>query len=397
VDIAMEQNPPHGESIKPKTNQQVTARLTDAQSPDLILVGISTASLLVQIKQHHVNLSSHDLYILTSLIIPSFVFIIDALSFSAGTALRLFYYLASLVLWSLAFPLMPSNEDFALAIPVTLLLCVASILVFPPGELTSVDDKHPLTDGSLVSYLTVGWLTALMRRASSRAIGVDDIRPAGIKLSAQHALNEDGVPASHDVRSYGIERGMIRFIAGFCPGSLSAGVALSLCDVVLTLLAPFILQRLLEDRKVVNIVALLFTSVAQAACAAHATLQMRRVAMRTRSGLTALVCDRTLHVPTIGKTETIEPPVLLEVDILGIFYFIERMTNVWVVPSQLILSSIALVYILSWQSVLAGAAATVSLIQYAVGADLQVLTLSSFSSYRCTLTALASLDAKLCS
>ena len=83
--------------------------------------------------------------------------------------------------------------------------------------------------------------------------------------------------------------------------------------------------------------------------------------MRMRSGLTALVCDRTLNIPATGKTETIEPSVLLEVDILGIFYFIERMSNVWVVPAQLILSSAALVYILNWQSVLAGAGATVSL------------------------------------
>jgi hypothetical protein len=314
---------------------------------------------VAHLHRRDVNSTRCDVYILTSLIVGSLTSIADGLLYSAASPLRLGYNLACFLLWSLDYPLIDGGRAFAVAVPALFLLCTAGLLVNPSERKPLEKGSNPLTEGSFISCLTLDWLTPLLQTSARRAITTNDTWPVGPNLSVRHALREDGIPGKQPIQSLGVDEGLLRFIARISPGPLAMSTLLSLGDIALTLLAPFILRNLLENRRFTSITALVSASILQAVFSAHSILQMRRVAIQLRSGLTALICDKVMDVPALRGSQTVEPSVLIEVDVLSIFYFIEKMNNLWLIPIQIIVRAGALMYILNWQSVIAAGVATV--------------------------------------
>ncbi|KAH8892201.1 P-loop containing nucleoside triphosphate hydrolase protein [Thozetella sp. PMI_491] len=148
---------------------------------------------------------------------------------------------------------------------------------------------------------------------------------------------------------------------------LIACVVLALIELVTVILQPFLLQRLLADPKPSIIAAAFVAGILHALCANHIMLIMRLVGVRLRSAMTALVCDKGLDQPAVAGVGGSAPPssdpaVIIEVDLVHIFTLVENLNGMWFIPLQLVVSLMAAMYILGWQSVLAACGAALLIV-----------------------------------
>ncbi|KAH8884193.1 P-loop containing nucleoside triphosphate hydrolase protein [Thozetella sp. PMI_491] len=129
--------------------------------------------------------------------------------------------------------------------------------------------------------------------------------------------------------------------------------ALSIAELVAVTVQPFLIQDLIQQRKPSTVVVAGLVGLVQGLGSAHALLLLRKIGMRVRSGLTALVCDRGLEHASIASGAA-DPSILIEVDLSSVFMLVESMNSFWVLPLQIVVSLAAVMYILGWLSVLIG-------------------------------------------
>lgn len=129
-------------------------------------------------------------------------------------------------------------------------------------------------------------------------------------------------------------------------------------------LQPFLLGALLEQRRYIFVIALFITGMVGGAARAHARYQLRMAGMGFRAALTALICDRNLEISSAASvTNAPDPVILMEVDLPQVFALVEAIHTTYLAPPQCITGFIALAYILTWQSMLAGFGLMVSIVK----------------------------------
>ncbi|KAM0207163.1 hypothetical protein ACHAQD_012169 [Fusarium lateritium] len=76
--------------------------------------------------------------------------------------------------------------------------------------------------------------------------------------------------------------------------------------------------------------------------------------LKIRSRMTARAGIKSLQSLTNSTTQTIAPSVIIEVDTSNVAMFVELYRDLWMIPLQVVISLISLVYLLEWRSVFAG-------------------------------------------
>ena len=219
---------------------------------------------------------------------------------------------------------------------------------------------HPFSKPpSTLSYLTVSWINPLLKHAASNNLQVTDIWDTDADLGVRHSLCEGELSkARSGLSSRPLPTSFVALVANSFSRLLLISAVLSLIEVAMLTIQPFIVQSLIQEREPYIIVEGALVTIIQGLCSFHALLLQRKIGMKIRSGLTALVCDKSVEHAQVGSISS-DPSVLIEVDLFYVFTIIENINGIWSLPLQIFVSLGAVIYILGWKSVLAACCAAV--------------------------------------
>ncbi|KAM0080099.1 hypothetical protein ACKRZS_007760 [Fusarium odoratissimum] len=222
-----------------------------------------------------------------------------------------------------------------------------------PYQVPDGAGKHPLTHTPFLPSITLSWLDPLLKRATRFELLTEHLWPIDEKLGEPYALTD--ADASLERWRFLLPKGLARVLLLEYTGPLVRSGLLEVVGIVTVSLQPFLLGALLEQRRYTFVVALFTTGVVGGAARAHARYQLRMAGMRLRAALTALICDRNLEILSAANAANApDPVILMEVDLLQVFALVEAIHTTYLAPLQCIIGFIALAYILTWQSMLAG-------------------------------------------
>ncbi|CVL07585.1 YCF1-Vacuolar `full-size` ABC transporter responsible for vacuolar sequestration of glutathione-S-conjugates [Fusarium mangiferae] len=222
-----------------------------------------------------------------------------------------------------------------------------------PYQVPDGAGKHPLTHTPFLPSITLSWLDPLLKRATRFELSTEHLWPIDEKLGEPYALTE--ADASLQRWRFLLPKGLPRIMLLECTGPLVRSGLLEMVAIVTVSLQPFLLGALLEQRRYTSVIALFITGMVGGAARAHARYQLRMAGMGLRAALTALICDRNLEISSAASvTNAPDPVILMEVDLPQVFALVEAFHTTYLAPLQCIIGFIALAYILTWQSMLAG-------------------------------------------
>ncbi|KAH7129790.1 hypothetical protein B0J13DRAFT_644741 [Dactylonectria estremocensis] len=206
------------------------------------------------------------------------------------------------------------------------------ILPLPLVPLSSTAAHRPVAETDLLSRVTLTWLSPLLDRAASGAVKAEDLWPVDQPVSVRLVTATEWDPS---VR--GLSSGIIDFIARRHKRGSIFGAVLGFIESTVTMIQPFLLQKLPVRRDALAVSAMLVASIILAVSGTHAIDYMKVVALGVKAQLTAEVGVKSLHLAPRTSSWGAVPSVLIESDI-----------------NNVAVSICAPVYILGWQSVLAG-------------------------------------------
>ncbi|KAJ3537625.1 hypothetical protein NM208_g6236 [Fusarium decemcellulare] len=254
--------------------------------------------------------------------------------------------------WTLMCILLNITRKLVFLVPGLYLLALLAILCTPHHLLVRQLNHHPLTQIALLPAITLSWMDPLLKRAASGLLTTDFLWPVIDVISVQdYATEKNGSESTH---CWNLEKGLIRTLALYFPRQLLLSGFLAVVSLIGTLVQPFLLRSLLQNRDYLAVAALFAASIAVGSCDTHAKYRLRKIGLKMRSVLTADLCDRELTAPKADQDEALDPSVLIEVDLPRIFEFTEGFHLIWMVPLQVCISTTALVYLLGWKSLLVG-------------------------------------------
>ncbi|KAM5354839.1 hypothetical protein ACJ41O_001485 [Fusarium nematophilum] len=272
---------------------------------------------------------------------------LTAIFLGCAEAWHAFYMLFGTCVWASLSLLVPVPSRLTLTLPFLFLLALISILG-GPFQVPDGAHEHPLTRTAL---------------ATCSKISAHHLWPLDEKLGKPYVLTE--AEAALDRWCFLLSKGLASVLLLEYTGPLLSSGVLALVDILSTFLQPFLLGALLEQRRFIFALGLAVTGMIGGAAKAHSRYQLRMAGMRLRSALTAQICDRNLEVvSTPAAADAPDSIVLMEVDLPQVFALVEVIHVTYLGPIQCVVSFIALAYILSWQSVLAGCGIMVSLASY---------------------------------
>ncbi|QGJ01503.1 hypothetical protein CEK26_002947 [Fusarium fujikuroi] len=275
-----------------------------------------------------------------------------AIIFDHGETLHALYTLSGAFAWGALCLLVPDAGRFHLTIPFLFLFALIAILG-TPYQVPDGAGKHPLTQTPFLPSITLSWLDPLLKRATRFELLTEHLWPIDEKLGEPYALTE--ADASLQRWRFLLPKGLARILLLECTGPLVRSGLLEIVGIVTVSLQPFLLGALLEQRRYTFVIALFITGMVGGAARAHARYQLRMAGMGLRAALTALICDRNLEISSAASvTNTPDPVILMEVDLPQVFALVEAFHTTYLAPLQCIIGFIALAYILTWQSMLAG-------------------------------------------
>lgn len=220
---------------------------------------------------------------------------------------------------------------------------------------------HPLTkQSSFLSQVTLGWLSPLLKKSLSGSLDTADVWDVDEHQNVRRFLGETGDSKANFIDpGKPLPESILELLIDTYPRLMLGSAALEIGYLVLAILQPFLLQILIEKQSRPVVVATFVAGIFLGAFYYHSLFIVRLVGMRLRAAMTALVCDKGMVVPRNAGNSGVEPSVLNEVDLFNVFKMVEVVNELWVVPLHASLSIGALVYILGWQSILAGSIAAV--------------------------------------
>jgi hypothetical protein len=279
-----------------------------------------------------------------------------------STTVQLLYDVFYCLIWTLSYPFIGSSLK-AVIVPLLYLLHGTVLLVGAGGgtSLHGGDGVHPLTrQSSFLSQVTLGWLSPLLKQSVSGSLDTVDVWDVDEHQNVRAFLGETGNSRANFIRpGNSLPGSVLRLLVEAYPRMMLGSAALETGYLVLAILQPFLLQILIEQRSRPIVVATFVAGIFLGAFHYHSLFLVRLVGMRLRAAMTALVCDKGMLVPRNAGNSGVEPSVLNEVDLFNVFKMVEVVNELWVVPLYASLSVGALVYILGWQSILAGSIAAV--------------------------------------
>ncbi|KAL5621193.1 hypothetical protein FOBRF1_004439 [Fusarium oxysporum] len=275
-----------------------------------------------------------------------------AIIFDYVEAWHALYTLSGACTWGAVCLLAPAASRLHLTVPFLFLFALIVILGIP-YQVPDGAGKHPLTHTPFLPSITLSWLDPLLKRATRFELLTEHLWPIDEKLGEPYALTD--ADASLERWRFLLPKGLARVLLLEYTGPLVRSGLLEVVGIVTVSLQPFLLGALLEQRRYTFVVALFTTGVVGGAARAHARYQLRMAGMRLRAALTALICDRNLEILSAANVANApDPVILMEVDLLQVFALVEAIHTTYLAPLQCIIGFIALAYILTWQSMLAG-------------------------------------------
>nr|CEG04666.1 unnamed protein product [Fusarium clavum] len=275
-----------------------------------------------------------------------------AVSFDHVEAWHAFYTLSGACTWGAVCLLAPAASRLHLTIPFLFLFALIAILG-TPYQVPDGAGKHPLTHTPLLPSMTLSWLDHLLKRATRFELFTEHLWPIDEKLGEPYALTKaDALLARW---RFLLPKGLARILILEYTGPFVRSGVLEVVGIVTVSLQPFLLGALLEQRSYTFVIALFIAGIVGGAARAHARYQLRMAGMSLRAALTALICDRNLEISSAARVANApDPVILMEVDLPQVFALVEAFHTTYLAPLQCIVSFIALAYILTWQSMLAG-------------------------------------------
>ncbi|CVL05811.1 YCF1-Vacuolar `full-size` ABC transporter responsible for vacuolar sequestration of glutathione-S-conjugates [Fusarium proliferatum] len=262
------------------------------------------------------------------------------------------YALSGACTWGAMCLLAPAASRLHLTIPFLFLFALIAILG-TPYQVPDGTGKHPLTHTPFLPSITLSWLDPLLKRATRFELLTQHLWPIDEKLGEPYALTK--ADALLQRWHFLLPKGLARILLLEYTGPLVRSGLLEVVGIVTVSLQPFLLGALLEQRRYTFVIALFITGMVGGAARAHARYQLRMAGMSLRAALTALICDRNLEISSAASvTSAPDPVILMEVDLPQVFALVEAFHTTYLAPLQCIVGFIALAYILTWQSVLAG-------------------------------------------
>ncbi|CAH0054464.1 unnamed protein product [Clonostachys solani] len=262
------------------------------------------------------------------------------------------YELVSCVSWAILLIRAPALDWVSITIPALYLTSLLITIGTPRASSLAEAQSHPFSGAPFLPTFTLSWLDPVLELAASRPLSADDTWPVDSKMSMKGTQRQPVSQSStlrHDV-SKGLASVLwLNFKAGIVSSFLLAVV-----NVATALVQPFILQSLIENNDVLSVTSLFLTSLMAGATEAHMNLQLRKIGVQLRSALTSLLCDECMAATDRNESGA-DPAVLIEVDCGKVFDLVEQYHLIWMVSVQSAISLAALMLLLGWQSVLAGA------------------------------------------
>ncbi|KAI8712156.1 Canalicular multispecific organic anion transporter 2 [Fusarium sp. LHS14.1] len=296
--------------------------------------------------------------VVASALVGSFVSLASAIRGSVNIWQALYASLAC-VDWTLMWILLPAPGNLALVMAGLYLAALIATMSVPYVVPIWANQPHPLIKTALLPAITLSWLDPLVKEAASGEVTMSSLWPVTEGLSVQDVASDDKPGVSS--RKWNLGGGLLSTVARYFTWPLCYSGLLALVNLLLTFAQPFLLQSLLLDQDPLAVAALFAASIISGGTQAHMSYSLQIIGLKTRSILTAYLCDQGLSPAQSANTDAPEPAVLIEVDLPRVYELIEQLHLIWMIPLQACISLGALIYILGWKSMLIGSVSPVVL------------------------------------
>ncbi|RMZ77609.1 hypothetical protein DV737_g4276, partial [Chaetothyriales sp. CBS 132003] len=318
-----------------------------AQIANLVLIAVGIAAYA----RRAVNSPSGvmDFLLPASVILGSSISILT-LQLGPPTALQALYEVCACCIW--IEPLLHVSIDSDWTTGATAALYFVSLITTlgtPWSVAFSDDQAHPLSNAPCLPTLTLSWLDPVMAQATSKSLSSQDALPLDNQLSVHHGSASQ---ASIRVQIH-LGRGLAYLLWHNFTYDMLLSSVLALINIFTAFVQPFLLQAFLKNGEIIPVVGLFVMSLTAGASESHMKLHLRKVGLQLRSVLTVQLCDTCLN-PNLPRESALDPAVLIEVDAVKVFEFVEQYHLLWMVPLQTLVSVAGMIILLGWQSVLVG-------------------------------------------
>ncbi|CAG9990016.1 unnamed protein product [Clonostachys byssicola] len=337
---------------KQKRGSQRSYLRIGALAVNIALIGVSTVACTSLVK------TSLD-FTYTRRVFASFIGVIIGAAISViltpfyyPSVLQAVYELVSCISWAILLIQAPVLDWVSIAIPSLYLTSFFITIGTPRTSSLAEAQNHPFSHAPFLPTFTLSWLDPVLQLAASRPLSIDDTWPVDRKLSVGSTQLQP-IFQSFEFR-HGVAKGFDSVLWRNFKGGMVSSFLLAVVNVATALAQPFFLQSLIENGDLLSVTGLFLASLMAGATEAHMKLQLRKIGVQLRSALTSLLCDQCMSA-TDGKESGADPAVLIEVDCGKVFDLVEQYHVLWMAAVQSAISIAALVLLLGWQSVLAGA------------------------------------------